>query len=77
MTTKGYSASDRATAVRCVDCPICHQKAGEPCILIRFRNVRGYNCLTVTHKSRVDKFYEDTYGPNSEAAKELNAGVTP
>lgn len=70
----GYTKSDRAAAVRCVDCPWCFQVKGEQC---RIAVTAGYQKVTRTHKQRVDKYFRETYGPDSPAVKELLAEKHP
>ena len=65
--SKGYNQSDRDAAMRCVDCPSCGQKAGFSCTYLNSLNrVR-------THKRRIDKYFNDTYGPESPAVNQLLA----
>lgn len=64
------TADERATAQRCVDCPSCGAKTGEPCHYIGPGGLAKLYKVP-THKRRVDKFYIDTYGPDSPAVKEM------
>ena len=64
-----YTADEKRTAVRCVDCPSCGAKAGWECHYVGYP--ASASSEVPAHKRRVDKFYIDTYGPESPAVKEM------